>query len=46
MEEVKAAVTEIKNRKSPGEESVRVEAIKLGVDTLLEAATALFNLWN
>ena len=42
-EEVKAAVTDMKNRKSPGEDGVPIEAIKLGGDTLVSAITALFN---
>ena len=42
-EEVKAAVIEMKNRKSPGEDGVPIEAIKLGGDTLVSAITALFN---
>ena len=43
VEEVKAAVAEMKNRKSPGEDGVPIEAIKLGGDSLLGAITALFN---
>ena len=43
VEEVKAAVTEMKNRKSPGEDGVSIKAIKLGGDTLVSAITALFN---
>ena len=43
VEEVSAALAEMKNRKSPGEDGVPVEAIKLGGDTLLETITALFN---
>jgi hypothetical protein len=42
-EEVKAAVNEMKNKKSPGEDGVPIEAIKLGGDSLLSAITALFN---
>lgn len=44
VEEVRAAVAEMKNKKSPGEDGVPVEAIKLGGDSLLSATTALFNL--
>ena len=33
IEEVKAAVNEMKNKKSPGEDGVPVEAIKLGAET-------------
>ena len=43
VDEVKAAVAEMKNKKSPGEDGVPVEAIKLGGDSLLKAITALFN---
>ena len=43
VEEVRAALAEMKDRKSPGEDGVPVEAMKLGGDTLLEAVTALFN---
>ena len=42
IEEVKAAVTEMKNKKSPGEDGVPVEA-KLGGASLSIAITALFN---
>ena len=42
-EEVKAAVIEMKNMKSLGEDGVPIEAIKLGGDTLVSAITALFN---
>ena len=41
--EVKAAVTEMKNKKSPGENGVPIEAIKFGGNTLLRAITTLFN---
>src|ERR1700704_2595585 len=41
IEEVKAAVNEMKNKKSPGEDGVPVEAIKLGGDSLLSAITTL-----
>ena len=43
IEEVKAAVIEMKNRKSPGEDGVSIEAIKLGGATLVSAITALLN---
>jgi hypothetical protein len=43
VDEVKAAVAEMKNKKSPGEDGVPVEAIKLGGDSLLGAITTLFN---
>lgn len=43
FEEVSAALAEMKNGKSPGEDGVPVEAIKFGGDTLLETITALFN---
>ena len=43
VDEVKAAVDEMKNKKSPGEDGVPIEAIKLGGDSLLSAITTLFN---
>src|ERR1700744_526935 len=43
VEETKAAVDEMKNKKSPGEDGVPIEAIKVGGDTLLKTITALFN---
>lgn len=43
VDETTAAVNEMKNNKSPGEDSVPIEAIKEGGDTLLKVITALFN---
>ena len=43
VEETNAAVDEMKNKKSPGEDGVPIEAINVGGDTLLKTITALFN---
>jgi len=41
-EEVKAALNEMKNKKSPGDDDIPIEAIKEGGETLLSAITTLF----
>ena len=43
VEEIGTALKEMKDRKSPGEDGVPIEAIKFGGDTMLSAIAALFN---
>ena len=43
LEEMKAALDDMKNNKSLGEDGISIEAIKFGGDTLLQTITTLFN---